>query len=77
MSKQINGDDPAFPKADGTYGGSQNGMCLRDYLAGQALLGIYVDWRTALNYGAIATAAYRIADAMLKARNEFDPPQAL
>ncbi len=51
--------------------GCQTGMTLRDYFAGQALIGIYsnpmVDNGKPDGY---ARSAYRIADAMLLARQE-------
>lgn len=45
----------------------EDGMTLRDYFAGQALIGLtnkYDIW----NEDAVATSAYVLADAMLKAR---------
>ena len=65
-----NNGGPAFP----TGVASDAGMSLRDYFAGQALIGILgshvrggvdVDLD---DVGAVAEAAYRYADAMLKAR---------
>lgn len=47
------------------------GMSLRDWFAGQALAGIAANTRLVIQVervDAISTSAYRIADAMLKAR---------
>jgi hypothetical protein len=41
-----------------------NGMTLRDYFAGQAVIGLQARY----DYPVAAEKAYRIADAMLKAR---------
>lgn len=56
---------PAFPLDDGVY----RGMTLRDYFAAKALQGLVthahiLEW----SEEAIADAAYRQAEAMLKAR---------
>jgi hypothetical protein len=58
------GDGPradAFP--------AQDGMSLRDYFAGQALAGLLVN-DTDTKIVDTATDAYRIADAMIKARGQ-------
>jgi len=44
------------------------GMSLRDWFAGQALRGIKIEEQADLEYA--AEEAYRISDAMLKAREE-------
>lgn len=68
MTKPNNGG-PAFPHIPTS--GSLDGMTLRDYFAGQALVGAF---STALDHGDspsnVATAAYLMADAMLRAREE-------
>ena len=50
------------------------GMTLRDYFAGQALVGILADSKikggVKSDYDCIATASYLYADAMLKARED-------
>lgn len=79
MSEKTGG--PAFPRDHHSDG--HNGMTLRDYFAAKALLGLIAEppWAVgaiavasrlsdgtpdeALNF---ATAAYRLADAMLRAR---------
>ena len=54
---------------------TQQGMALRDYLAGQALTGMLaghtmVDGKACLEQGDLAVGAYRIADAMLAERGK-------
>jgi hypothetical protein len=69
---------PAFPtgiglNADKTWIGSgSDGMTLRDYFAAKAMQGLLSDpdWRIDLPFSATASAAYKMADAMLEARNE-------
>ena len=57
-------DTPAFPTTLFEHGGESNGMTLRDYFAAKAML------RTSVNtsYEDLAKTAYKIADAMMKAR---------
>lgn len=71
----INDGGPAFPRpyfehpTNGEYSLAQEGMSLRDYFAGQALVGIIaseVENRTPSEI--VAKRAYELADAMLKAR---------
>jgi len=63
-------NEPAFPvpsyvNADGeTHDVSLQGMTLRDYFAAKAMLRIGVN----TSYEDLAKTAYKIADAMLKAR---------
>ena len=61
---------PSFPVPAGC--GEEWGMALRDYFAGQWLAGYIAN--PGIGYGArredAATAAYVMADAMLKARNK-------
>ena len=62
----------AFPRAATSYNGSQQGMSLRDYFAGQAL-GFIIQQPMAVNnitYDSSARDAYRYADAMIAARKE-------
>lgn len=63
---------PAFPY---TYNGAfQNGMSLRDWFAGQALIAVASRWRGTIGdiddeaQDRSALIAYEIADAMLKVR---------
>lgn len=64
---------PAFPRD----GGNQTGMTLRDYFAGQALLGITSELANedlgTVDFNITARSAYEIADAMIRARQERDP----
>lgn len=65
-------DEPAFPHVaeggdlSGLHPSFDSGMSLRDYFAAAALTGILTD-STGITKE-IATGAYQIADAMLKAR---------
>lgn len=70
MTKQIEDGGPAFPVAAGQrlYG---HGMTLRDWFAGQAMIGLC----SGINSGSdawlincAAELAYQISDAMLEAR---------
>ena len=70
MSAPINDGGPAFPvddryHADGRVHGS-NGMTLRDYFAGQSILGLALQTDTIDSN--VAQWAYALADAMLAAR---------
>ena len=71
MAKNDGG--PAFPGGDGAYGGGPNhaqGMSLRDWFAGQALIGVIgAATTTELTMKSIATA-WSIADAMLAERDK-------
>jgi len=57
---------PAFPHGDPTHGGDL-GMTLRDYFAAKAMQGFQQEW-VYDNSDEIASKAYALADAMLKAR---------
>ena len=65
-------NDSAFPTAqyaDGVHpSGFDNGMTLRDYFAAKAMQGMIT--RRVLNDYEDALIAYKIADAMMKARTE-------
>lgn len=75
MTAPINTGGPAFPVADTHHANGQiefgaNGMTLRDYFAGQALIGLLAN----PNYGAPdpskdAITAYHEGDAMIAARD--------
>ena len=66
---EIKDGGPAFPT---THLNLPQGMTLRDYFAAQALAGICAnqDNRVYGNSMEFARAAYRLADAMLKARGQ-------
>lgn len=67
-------DIPAFPLHNHgvqTLGMHLSGMTLRDYFAAKAMQGYLADpeWRADVSHRGTADAAYRMADAMLKARD--------
>ena len=69
----------AFPvfeskRADTDYDLTDPGMTLRDYFAGQALAGLFSDinWFDKVEWQRAATAAYGLADAMLKSREAYN-----
>jgi hypothetical protein len=64
MSAPINDGGPAFPPGDG----SENGMTLRDYFAGQALAAMPAGYMVEQPDHVIARFAYSLADAMLAAQ---------
>ncbi len=69
----INNGGPAFPiplQKGQSYQGHApcDGMTLRDYFAGQALMGLIAKGEDELNTDARAVEAYNLADAMLRAR---------
>jgi len=59
----------AFPNPHLT---DQLGMSLKDYMAAKAMQAFLSDpeWRQEINLNETAFAAYRMADAMLKARGD-------
>ena len=62
----INNGGPAFPVGSGDMR-DPVGMSLRDYFAAKAMQGMMAgNWNT--NYDDWARHAYRLADAMIKAR---------
>ena len=73
MTKQNKARNPmAFPRPIGfnglnEYSEGQKGMTLRDYFAGQIVIGASGDYQ--FSPGDIAERAYRIADAMLEYRD--------
>ena len=71
MSKNTGG--PAFPTTVVTHAGrtiSNEGMTLRDYFAAKAMQAMCLTVRREHDVEIIPVAAYQMADAMLKARNE-------
>ena len=69
-----NDGGPAFPQNDATVNRINNhdGMSLRDYFAGQALVGQLAGRASGVAFDAdmAATCAYLFADAMLAARGK-------
>lgn len=68
MTKNTGG--PAFPCHPGIENPIYDGMTLRDYFAAKAMQGYLSDseWLGEVSPQGTAEAAYRVADAMLKAR---------
>ncbi|PRH11000.1 hypothetical protein [Burkholderia multivorans] len=67
---QIHDGGPAFPEVPGecnVYQGKP-GMTLRDYFAGQALIATFLNGFAGPNEDDRAALCYRMADAMLRAR---------
>jgi len=66
---------PAFPRTQSNpiADDAQSGMTLRDYFAGQVLMGLIAKDGIAA-YKMIAPVAYDIADRMIQAREEECPP---
>jgi len=65
MSNQINDGGPAFPADFQLY---STGMTIRDYFAAAALQGLLANDGGGSSWENDAQAAYKAADAMLKAR---------
>ena len=59
---------PAFPVPGLHENNDYDGMTLRDYFAAKAMQGLVVDGVGSLMDEELADWAYRLADAMLKAR---------
>jgi hypothetical protein len=78
MSK-INDGGPAFPSTiqyfpDDKNANEEQGMTLRQYYAGQVLIGIMANTNsTAVTSDTIAAWCFQMADAMLKAEQEVKP----
>lgn len=76
MSEQIKDGGPAFPcQQDGWTRSDAFGMTLRDYFASKALSGILADLPQYMYVGLdwekdAAECSYRLADAMLAAREK-------
>ena len=66
MSNPINDGGPAFSRGVDTFGEVQIGMSLRDWFAGQFLTTVEIVGMA--DGEEIATACYKMADAMLAAR---------
>lgn len=62
---------PAFPTlADNGHAMNQDGMTLRDWFAGKAMQSLILAAKTSQAVDLISTAAYQMADAMLKERSK-------
>lgn len=82
MSEPINDGGPAFPQNDAVINRINNhsGMTLRDWFAGQALVGVFASTAHPASpgigrqdYPLAAIDAYVIADAMLAEREREAP----
>lgn len=80
MNEAQNDGGPAFPTADGNasdgektveYSSTERGMSLRDWFAGQCIVGYDPAGREAAE--TLARSAYQMADAMLAARSGSQP----
>ena len=60
---------PVFPETSGGHAAAHQGMTLRYYFAAKAMQGLLSDpdWRQDMDFEDTAHAAYKQADAMLKA----------
>ena len=77
MAEKINDGGPAFPvydhHADGQQFLAETGLALRDYFAAKAMQAYFTDPNAGFGSDGVeagSQAAYRIADAMLKARGQ-------
>jgi hypothetical protein len=71
MSADTNTGGPAFPTTEVAMMRSLQGMTLRDYFAAKAMQGLLVATVTPITVWSqndVAETAYKMADAMLKAR---------
>ena len=62
-------DIPAFPIGLEAFGEDKTGMTLRDYFAAKAMQADLTGYDGA-NWPRVATQAYQMADAMMKARTD-------
>lgn len=69
MSYKDQENPNAFPGTD-SIGQTSIGMSLRDYFAGQCIVGMASEANEQDWYKKLATRAYRIADAMLAERKK-------
>ena len=62
-------DTPAFPRPySGATQYAQEGMGLRDYFAAKAMQAMMTDPNLDMGCNTVATLSYRMADAMMEAR---------
>lgn len=75
MSDTIKDGGPAFPTLNGHPNPKCDGMTLRDYFAGQLLVGLAATGRYLdMANDQVAKETYIIADAMLAERNAHKEP---
>ena len=61
---------PAFPIKEAPYSETFDGMSLRDYFAAKAMQGFMGSSWNNKTFESIATKAYQLSDAMMKAREQ-------
>jgi hypothetical protein len=61
---------PAFPIKEAPYSETFDGMSLRDYFATHAMQGFMGSSWNVKSFEEMATKAYELADAMMKAREQ-------
>ena len=64
---QMANNQPAFPAPAGVSHITEQGMTLRDYFAAKAMQTFVEKYS---HEGDVSRSAYKVADAMMKARNE-------
>ena len=62
--------EPAFPAMHFDLAENEHGMTLRDYFAAKAMQGLLVDGVGSLMDEELADWSYKLADAMMKARDK-------
>lgn len=71
MNKTPDGGGSAFPLSRESDRWCNEGMSLRDWFAGQALVGLLAGGaEPGTSWSVVARGAYNAADAMLKVRNQ-------
>ena len=63
-------NEPAFPIQDAYSMSTEQGMTLRDYFAAKAMHGLLSNRNAEAAIDEFAVKAYRMADAMMKARKQ-------
>ena len=63
-----NDDETAFPVAIGQTAADMKGMSLRDWFAGQVMVGLLANPAFECHYEEVAQMAYRQANEMMEAR---------
>jgi hypothetical protein len=63
-------DIPAFPIGLEAFGEDKTGMTLRDYFAAKAMQGFMGSSWNVKSFEDMASKAYQLADAMMKARTD-------
>ena len=61
--------EPAFPAMHYDLAENEHGLTMRDYFAAKAMQGLFSDTDLAMTQKELAEWAYKMADAMMEARN--------